>query len=160
MSACDGERKLPGTWKASHEPGASRPSQSPISRAWSGTHWKAALLTTTSTPGSGRQPAISARTNRRLVGASERDRARSIIAGELSRPMMSALGHRSARVAVSVPGPQPRSMTRFGATAPMRPTRSKNGRSRWCRNSVYLPGSHRTGAAFPCEASLVPAGHW
>ena len=57
-------------------------------------------------------------------------RAASIISGLESRPITSASGQRAASSAVRLPGPQPRSTTRRGDSAPIRAIRSTNGRPR------------------------------
>src|SRR5664279_3122843 len=70
------------------------------------------------------------------------DCAAAIISAEESSPRMRASGHRRRSPAVSWPGPQPRSTTVRGWSAPIRSTSSKNGRARsspWCR---YWAGSH------------------
>ena len=57
--------------------------------------------------------------------------ADSTISGELSHASITASGQRSASVAVRLPGPQPRSTTRRGFSAPTRDVRSKKGLPRW-----------------------------
>ena len=55
---------------------------------------------------------------------------RSIIAGDESKPTTSASGQRCASTAVRLPGPQPASTSRRGASARTCAIRSKNGRAR------------------------------
>src|SRR5450759_3275471 len=54
--------------------------------------------------------------------------------------MIRAWGHRLASTSVSVPGPQPRSTTISGATAPTLEVRSAKGRCRWSPNFSYWSG--------------------
>src|SRR5215472_3371732 len=96
----------------------------------------------TSTGPSGFQSLTSPRAKVSRGPASGSARAASIISAELSIPRISAPGQRRASAAVSVPGPQPRSATTPGASAPTRPTRSKNARARSSPNRRYSPGSH------------------
>ena len=63
-----------------------------------------------------------------------RSLADSTISGELSHASITASGQRCARVAVRLPGPQPRSTTRRGFSAATRDVRSKKGLPRWSAN--------------------------
>src|SRR5262249_31760305 len=56
---------------------------------------------------------------------------------ELSRPVICASGHRSARTAVLLPGPHPRSITVRTSTNPTRATRSRHGCVRSSSNFRY-----------------------
>ncbi len=61
-------------------------------------------------------------------------RAAAIIAAELSSPITSAMGQRSATTCVLLPGPQPRSITRRGASIITRTANSRQGRVRSSAN--------------------------
>ena len=136
-----GWSKLPGSWKASQPPGASQRTHDVSSSWWPGIHCSTALQVITSTGWSGRQVRMSASRNSSRPGwpaaspppvpaAPASARAASIISGELSTPSTRAAGQRAARVAVRLPGPQPRSTTNPGCPAWTRLSRSKNGRPR------------------------------
>ena len=60
------------------------------------------------------------------------------------RPRSTASGHRCEGSRVRLPGPQPRSTTRRGDSAPTRDSRSKNGRPRWSAKARYTSGFHMT----------------
>src|SRR6516162_9845669 len=87
-----------------------------------------------------------------LAGAGDRGtvsltslRAASIISGELSTPHTAADGQRSARRTVRFPGPQPKSTTCSGSSAPTLASRSKNGLERSPPNRRYWVASHMVG---------------
>src|ERR1700744_590432 len=141
MATCGGWSKLPGSWTASHPRGVSQSSQRGSRCRWSGTHCSTALLVITSTGPAGAHSRRSASSKVSRGGFSSR-RAASIISGELSTPCTVAPGQRRARSAVRFPGPQPRSTTVAGSSAPTRAIRSANGRLRSSLNRWYWPGSH------------------
>ena len=122
---------------------AARPSAAAASR-WPGTHCSTALETITSTGAAGLPlPARRRRRTAAVRGRACRSAcAASIISAELSIPVTSAPGQRSASAAVSCPGPQPRSTTSRGHPPPPAPTRSKNGRDRSPPKRWYWSGSH------------------
>src|ERR1041384_1388854 len=64
------------------------------------------------------------------------------ISDELSSPVIEAVGQRSARTAVLLPGPQPRSITLRGAETSTRTARSRHGRVRSSANLRYCPALH------------------
>ena len=108
---------------------------------WSGTHCNTALQTITShDSGSGCHAVTSPRLNSSRPGTAS-FRAASTMSGDESNPVMNACGQRSARVAVTVPGPQPRSTTARGSRVGICATRSVNGRARSAAKRWYWPGS-------------------
>ena len=88
--------------------------------------------------------AVPARSPTVKVTREPRARARPIISAEESRPSTCAPGHRIASPAVNGPGPQPRSITRAGSSAPTRAIRSAKGRDRSSEKRSYWSGSHET----------------
>ena len=125
-ASCDGVLKLPGICTAIQDPGASAPAQRTNRSRCLGTHCNVALLTTTSVSGLGLADSTSP-----TCASTPRSLADSTISGELSHASITASGQRSASVAVRLPGPQPRSTTRRGFSAPTRDVRSKKGLPRW-----------------------------
>ena len=140
-SRCDGEPKLPGTWKASQPSVGQRRCPVPQQLEMTG-HPLQYGIAEHDVRVRGHDPSALRRRQRRTFGRWLYSRARAIISGEESSPSTMALGHRSARVAVRFPGPQPRSTTRRGDSAAIRPTRSKNGRPRSSPYRAYASGSH------------------
>ncbi len=163
ISACDGWSKLPGTCQASQAPEGSAEAHSRSSARYDGTHWNAALLTTTSVSDEGCQASMSPTRNVTPGGDADATQgaeadadadADAIISGDESMPSTVAPGQRAASSAVSVPAPQPRSTTRRGASAPTRATRSRNGRSRSPANLPYCAGSHRKASSSRHQDSI------
>src|SRR4051812_16963598 len=151
--ACDGAFPFPGIWIASHPPGRNARTNPGSRSTCSGTHCSVALVTITSSdPGS----AVHSRTspNSKLRWSSAYSAAASSICGELSMPRMTASGQTSRSVAVSAPGPQPRSTTVRTSVACTRSTRSRNGRA---RSSAYVPycSGLQSGDVRICGTSLL-----
>jgi hypothetical protein len=84
--------------------------------------------------GSGIQVARSPSTNGQR---GSRSRACRNMSGDESIPMTSALGNRSSKSSVELPGPQPRSMTRRGDRRGTCANRSRGGRVRSSSNLRY-----------------------
>ena len=138
--------------RASRRARASPPSGRAAARG-PGTQCRTALLTTTSTGPSGAQSRTSPAVNSTRPGTADVAAAASI-SGEESTPVTRADGQRSARVAVIVPSPQPRSTTVDGASACTRPSRSMNGRARSPAYRRYTAGSQPGGPDRSCCAHL------
>ena len=111
MIWCDRMSQLSGAWIAKQPPEGSMPHRRGTNSSWSGTHWITALEKNTDGVSVGRQPARSPSSHRTLVGAkpSPDPAACASISGELSMPMTSDWGQRSASSRVTLPLPQPRS---------------------------------------------------
>ena len=115
-----------------HRARASRGSRSRCA----GTHCSTALVTTTSASGGGVQSTTSS-----LLGVDPPLARRGHHLRRRVQALTAASGQRADSTPVRWPGPQPRSTTRRGATAPTRASRSWNGRERWSSKSRYSAGS-------------------
>src|SRR5579883_2715832 len=136
MSRCAGCSEEAGSCTASAPSGATRASSRGKSDAWSGTHCSAAFENTTS------NRSVSCSAHRTMSPCTQRAavplvRAVASISSELSIPAISASGQRSARTAVLLPGPQPRSMIRCGSATSTRAARSRQGRVRSSEKRRY-----------------------
>ena len=119
--------RAPG--RPASRPRCTRPTSAGSRSRWPGTHCSVAFETRTST-GSASPVTQSRRSATSNATAGVVSRAVSIISALESRPATCASGQRSTSRAVRLPGPQPRSTTEVGLSAPTRATSSTKGRPR------------------------------
>src|ERR1051326_8488458 len=148
MTECAGEWKLFGICTAKAPPGDTPLIMPRNNVACPATQWKAALEKIRSTGGSGFHVSISPSTHCQPGCLAL---AWDSISGELSTPVMAALGQRWRNCSVLLPGPQPRSTMRAGASRWICAMRSAAGRVRSLAYFKYRLGS-QTGI---CQKTLI-----